>query len=215
MTDKPPAPWAKPRRRQKEFGAKRQAILETAARLFNENGYETTSLSQLAKALNITKPTLYHYFESKDQILMEIQGSGQAQIEAALHATNEQGGKGLDKLEAFISRYTQENCSPFGRLVIKVGRGGLAPESQAKIDEKARYADSLLRDIITEGIADGSIAPVDVKMATFLVFGACNWVAYWYQNGGTLSAEQVAEEFIRILRHGFEPADATDHKVAS
>ena len=50
----------------------RQQILHTAARLFNEKGYDATSMSDVADALNFSKGTLYHHFRSKDEILFHI-----------------------------------------------------------------------------------------------------------------------------------------------
>ena len=66
-------PWGKaPRKRDNQFAEKREAVLRSAAALFRERGYEGASLNDLADILNITKPTIYYYVQSKEQLLLDI-----------------------------------------------------------------------------------------------------------------------------------------------
>ena len=70
----PPAgasPWKPAGARAQQREAKRNAVLQTAARLFNERGYHATSLDDIAEQLHVSKPTLYYYVKSKDDILLE------------------------------------------------------------------------------------------------------------------------------------------------
>ena len=61
---------------------KRDAVLQTAAHLFLEHGYQKTSLSLLAARLKITKPALYYYFKNKEEILAECYSNGINVIES-------------------------------------------------------------------------------------------------------------------------------------
>src|SRR5262249_50625138 len=67
----PGSPWPRREERARERELKRDAVLRTAVALFNKNGVRATSLAGVAKALNVTKPTIYHYFSTKDEILFE------------------------------------------------------------------------------------------------------------------------------------------------
>jgi AcrR family transcriptional regulator len=72
VADSSAVPWKKRRRRDNRFMEKKAAVLTAAAGLFNRQGFENTPLSDLADALNVTKPTLYYYVSSKDELLLEI-----------------------------------------------------------------------------------------------------------------------------------------------
>ena len=85
-----PSPWDTASNRALQREVKRNAVLQTAAQLFNERGFHATSLDDIAERLNVTKPTLYYYVESKDQILLEcvrtaldLMRSGIAEVSAA------------------------------------------------------------------------------------------------------------------------------------
>src|ERR1700739_1636802 len=95
-------PWKAFRVRQRDGDAKREAILETAAHLFLEQGYRSTSLRELASLLKITKPALYYYFQNKEQILVECYRAGIASIEGLLEEAKLDHGTGLERVEAYF-----------------------------------------------------------------------------------------------------------------
>jgi AcrR family transcriptional regulator len=198
-------PWKKRRKRETRFAEKKEAVLAAAARLFNQKGFVSTPLSDLAELLNVTKPTLYYYVNSKDELLLEITRTGQAAYLEAVEQANENGSTGMEKLQIFIRNYIGSNCTDFGRVVVKTGRQSLSPKSQKEMDAEYRKLDTLLRHIIQEGMDDGSIAAVDPKMATFMLFGAMNWIAYWYEDSGPFSPDEVARQFIAMLTSGLAP----------
>src|SRR3546814_3371720 len=65
------SPWAA-RDRVAEREAKREAVLQTAARAFAENGYHRTSLEEIAARLGVSKPTIYYYAQNKDDLVAAI-----------------------------------------------------------------------------------------------------------------------------------------------
>jgi hypothetical protein len=76
-------------------------------------------------------------------------------------------------------------------------------EKNSKIVRAAkRSIDLTFRRYISEGVADGSIKPCDVKLSAFAIAGALNWIGHWYQRGGALSAQAVAAEFAVRLTEG-------------
>jgi AcrR family transcriptional regulator len=85
----PPAkasPWQPFETRRRARDEKREAVLLTAVRLFLEQGYHRTTLDEVAKRLNITKPALYNYFRSKEEILFECWSIGRELIEKIIAA---------------------------------------------------------------------------------------------------------------------------------
>src|ERR1700687_3506903 len=84
--------------RRRDPATKREAVLKTAAELFLEKSYGRTSLNDVAERLNITKPALYHYFDNKEDILLECYRLGVGLIEEILNELADHCGTGLQKV---------------------------------------------------------------------------------------------------------------------
>ncbi len=198
---------AKPHRgafasRRRDPATKREAVLRTAAQLFLEKSYGRTSLDDVAKRLNITKPAIYHYFHNKEDILLGCYRWGTSLIEASLNTIAAQYGTGLEKVEAFIYSYAGAMTVNFGRCVMRLDEGDLSGKARAEVRAYKRKIDRRLRSFIQEGIEDGSIALCDPKLAAFSIAGALNWICMWYEPEGTLSPEEIASQFARTLTQG-------------
>jgi len=188
--------------RRRDPVTKREAVLKTAAQLFLEKSFGRTSLNEVAKRLNITKPALYHYFHNKEDILLGCYGWGTRLIEESLSEISERDGTGLEKVEAFIYSYANVMTVNFGRCVMRLDEGDLSPEARAEVRACKKKIDRRLRSFIQEGIDDHSIAPCDTKIAAFAIAGALNWICMWYEPEGALSAEEISSQFARTLTRG-------------
>jgi len=188
--------------RRRDPATKREAVLKTAAQLFLEKSYSRTSLNDVADRLNITKPALYHYFDNKEDILLECYRLGVGLIEESLNEIADHGGTGLQKVEAFIHSYAIVMTVNFGRCVMRLDEGDLTAEGRAEVRAYKKKLDRRLRSFIQEGIEDGSIGACDAKIAAFTIAGALNWIGHWYQPNGALEAEAIAAEFAIRLTEG-------------
>jgi len=188
--------------RRRDPASKREAVLKTAAELFLEKSYGRTTLTDVAERLNITKPALYHYFHSKEEILLECYRWGTGLIEESLTEIAGHCGTGLEKVAAFIYSYANVMTVNFGRCVMRLDEGDLSPQAVDEVRTYKRKIDRRLRSFIQEGIRDGSIAPCDPKIAAFSIAGAVNWICMWYEPEGALSAEEIASQFARTLTQG-------------
>ncbi|MGB8647352.1 MAG: TetR/AcrR family transcriptional regulator [Anaerolineae bacterium] len=191
--------------REEQRRLKRQAILRTAARAFNEAGFHQTSLDDLAKRLKVSKPALYHYIASKDDILFECTRLAIEYMRDALNLAEDSGYTGMEKLRMFLRRYAELAVDDFGACLILSGDQALTEENRKKLRSSRRDLETALRAIIKQGIADGSIAPCSDKFAAFALFGAFNWVTHWYQEGGELTPGEIADELLRVFENGFKP----------
>ena len=188
--------------RRRDPATKREAVLKTAAQLFLEKSYGRTSLNDVANRLNITKPALYHYFDNKEDILIECYRLGGGLIEDILNEIADHCGTGLQKVEAFIQSYATVMTVNFGRCVMRLDEGDLTSEARAEVRTYKRKIDRRLRSFIQEGIEDGSIDPCDTKIAAFSIAGALNWICMWYEPDGAMSPEEIAGQFARTLTQG-------------
>ncbi|MFH6787018.1 MULTISPECIES: TetR/AcrR family transcriptional regulator [Methylobacterium] len=201
------SPFKSATARLHEREAKRQAVLLAAVRMFNERGFHATSLDDVATSLGITKPTIYHYLGNKDQILLECVTFGLEQLLEAVEESRAVTGTGLERLRAFLRRYAEINMGDFGRCVIRTGDEALSPESARSFRALKKRIDQAMRDLIAEGMEDGSIARGDPWIAAFTLAGALNWPARWYDPQGARGPAEVASEMVDFLTLGLAPRE--------
>ncbi len=199
------SPFRTPRQRESDRAAKRQAVLRAAVRMFNERGFHATSLEEVAASLGITKPTIYHYLGNKENVLIECMTIGLVQLQEAAATARAEPGTAMDRLRSFLKRYAEVNIAEFGQCVIRTGDELLSTEGLEKLRSLKRPIDEAMRAFISEGIAEGSIAPHDPKMLAFALAGALNWPARWYDKDGQLSSAEISEQLVNILASGFAP----------
>ncbi len=182
----------------------RTRILEEAARLFTEKGYEATSVQDLAEALGLSKAALYHHFRSKEEVLYEISV-------IALEGLLREGEKALEEedpkmaLLVFMeahARYLEENF-PFFAAMLQ-GLSSLSPERrEATVALRDRH-EANLRAILRRGIEAGAFRPVDVALAGRAILSMLNWMIRWFRPGGPLRAEEVARGYHDLILRGLE-----------
>jgi AcrR family transcriptional regulator len=194
--------------RDEQVRAKREALLSMAVRLFNERGYHETSLADIAKHLNVTKPALYYYISGKEEILLECQRRGTALFDEAIRATRAHPGAGLERFRDFIGHYVAIVTTEFASCLIRSGPDALGAHGRTEIMRGRRKLERTLEGILEQGIADGSIAPCDTRMSAFAIFGALHWLCFWYREGGSLTAAEIGERMIALFTRGLEPRAA-------
>jgi AcrR family transcriptional regulator len=176
--------------------------LQTAAQLFNERGFHATSLDDIAERLNVSKPTLYYYVESKDQILLECVKAALDLMQAGIGEVRAAGGSAIDQLKACMRIYSGVVTQDFGMCVIRIGEDPLPAPLRKELRRLKAGIDGQFRRLIEDGVAEGSIAPCDPKMAAFMLAGALSWIGRWYRPDGELTPDQIADQGIELLLNG-------------
>ena len=209
------SPWAVAPDREQQREAKRNAVLQAAAQLFNERGFHATSLDDIAARLSVSKPTLYYYVKNKDEILLQCVGKGLAMMLEGIDASRAAGGKAIDQLMTCMQVYARIVTMDFGMCLIRVGDEQVPPESRKELRRLKSAIDQEFRRLVAEGVAEGSIQPCDPKITAFVIAGALSWIGRWYQPGGEYTAEQVAQQCIATLCDGVlrRPAQAAAPEV--
>lgn len=198
--------WKGARRRaDRNYGRKREAILQVAARLFRDRGYENTSVNELADELGVTKPTIYYYFENKDDILLVIMSIAQERIIETLREVSTSPGSGIERLQEAMYRYSLILMSDFGQCLAIISNDTLLPQSRAEVEGRIRTADELIFAIMDQAVAEGAIRFPDRRLAYHAIFGALNSTAFWYKPTGRLAAEQIARDMAQMLLDGLRP----------
>jgi AcrR family transcriptional regulator len=197
-----PSPWAPFESRRRARDEKREAVLRTAVQLFLEQGYHRATLNDVAERLNITKPALYNYFRGKDEILFECWALGQERVDEFIAEIDASGGTGLARLRKLVRSYAEVMATDYGASLVRFDPRDLTDKNSKIVRAAKKSIDLTFRRYISEGVADGSIKPCDVKLSAFAIAGSLNWIGHWYQRGGALSGEAVAAEFAIRLTEG-------------
>jgi TetR/AcrR family transcriptional regulator, cholesterol catabolism regulator len=183
---------------------RRKQIIEIAARIFADKGYHSATLDDIAAELNLTKASLYYYITSKKAVLEEICNIVGKTNVAAFDDIVKSDMTPREKVKALIFRQITTNaenkeiCSVYFDVSESVD-----PKAYRKIKGQLKAGEKALQLILQEGVEKGYFAIEDVKMASFLIFSACNRIPKWYHPGGRLTPEEIAEQFTKLLENGF------------
>lgn len=198
-------------RRSRAPRRRRQEILEAAARVFHEKGYESTSIQDLADAVGILKGSLYYYITSKEDLLYELLQGVHEEGLKNLDKTRAVEGDALQKIRAFVTLHFTYNAEHLvGMAVFFQDFRSLKPERRRVIlEERDRY-DHFLRDVIRQGQDEGIVCPdIDPKVAAIAVLGMMNWIYHWYRPGGERSAAELANAYADFVVAGLACDPAT------
>ncbi|BCH26382.1 TetR family transcriptional regulator [Mesorhizobium sp. L-8-10] len=179
----------------------RQRILDHAARLFAEKGYETSSLAELAERLGLTKPALYNYFASKQELydaIILVTLSGLVETVTAAVACESSPSAKLRRFMMSHARYFEAHHDGFVAMLI--GFGGMdSMEFRKEALALRNEHEHLLRAILADGVEAGAFRTIDPVTASRAILSLLNWMARWFKPGGGKSAEQFALDYFELL----------------
>lgn len=184
---------------------KREQIVQAAAALFREKGYHGTSIGDIAARVGLPKGGIYHYIDSKEQLLYEITCRGIRALLPLLRRIRDSHLAPEPKLREAVRAHIASLAAYRDYVsVFLQEKRALAPEHLKEYVRDRDDVEQIFRDIIREGIEKGCFREVNPKLIAFAILGMCNWVVQWYRVDGESSIEEIAELFAdaaaRILR---------------
>jgi len=183
----------------------RQEILRTAARLFQQRGYDATSMNDVAAALKLSKGGLYHHFQSKDQILFEIMNHAMDITEERVLAPVRGIADPEQRLRALIRLHIEVVLSPADReiTVMLHENHPLAPVLRKRINirkkEYIHFVESLISEVQRVHQAKGAVS---ARAAAFALLGMINWIYQWHKPEGELQTHNLAPQFTSLVLGG-------------
>jgi AcrR family transcriptional regulator len=192
------------RRRPTTPSSERPAeVVAKAAELFDSRGFHNTSMEDIADGVGIAKPTLYHYFSSKDEILHRIHDEF---IELLIRRQEQRVAQGMQTkillLEAMgdVLELMQTHRGHV-RVFFESHRELPEPE-HAEIAAKRRHYETMIREVFDRGVAEGVFRELPTDLVTKGMFGMCNWAYQWYREDGTMRPRDIAYLFWDVLLNG-------------
>lgn len=177
---------------------RRDRIVDAAADLFYERGYTRTTLDDVAERLGVTKPFIYHSFGSKSVLLAEICMRG-------VHGVDRTGtGAGAgpapgETLRLFMPRYVAAILRVQKKIAINIREEkNLDPTDAERLAELRQRFMARVEALLRAGRDCGEIAVDDPRIGAFVLVGAVSWTTFWYNPGGVLSSEVIAERITGV-----------------
>lgn len=199
-----------PTRREMSTDQRRHDIVGRAADLFEASGYASSSMGQIGAAAGLAKPTLYHYFASKDEILFAIHDEFMSLLTDRMAARDGSTLSPTARVQAVIADILGLMQTHGGHVrVFFEHYRELPPERQAQIRVRRDKYEQEVQASIEEGIATGEFRTVDSRLTTLALFGMCNWAYQWYRVDGSRTPDQIAAEFADLLVHGMADPGGT------
>jgi TetR/AcrR family transcriptional regulator, cholesterol catabolism regulator len=178
-------------------------VYRTAAQIILKKGYDATSVSDIAKALGITKAGLYHYIHGKTQLLFDIMQYGLDELEREVAQPAKEIADAGTRLRFMIGMHARIVTRGEGAVTILVDEArALTPAQNRKITQRKRAYLDFLRATLEQMKAERKLRDVDVTVAAFSLLGMINWLSRWYQADGALDEQQIAEAIVDIALNG-------------
>jgi AcrR family transcriptional regulator len=190
------------------------SLLDLAVQVFTERGYDGTSMGDLAQASGLSKSSLYHHFDSKEQLLRAALDRAVEPLFAVVDEPPARTGRAMERLEHVVRREVQvlSEQLPSVTLLLRV-RGNTATERWAL--DRRREFDRIVADLVAKAAAEGDVrTDVEAGLVSRLLFGMINSLVEWYRpeqsdamaRRGTparaVGVEELADAVVRLAFDG-------------
>ena len=185
-------------------GYSRDQVLESAVALFNEQGYDATSVADLSARLGLTKSALYHHFESKEQLLEVAVDSALGGLEQSLDAAMTMPTT-AERVAATITGAVTVLTAQRQQVTLLLRLRGNSPVEVAAL-QRRRAFDQRVTDLLRTAQHEGVVRQdIDAATMTRLVFGMINSIVEWYHPDGAIDPEALATDVSLIVADGLRP----------
>lgn len=183
---------------------RREQIIEVAAELFDRRGYHETSMQSIADRAGLRKPSLYHYFRSKDDILVELHetlmsvviGRQEERLEAGRLAPREQLRAMMHDVIGLM-----ESHPGYLRIFFESARELPLDARTSVAAQRTRYR-GMVTAVLEAGVEAGEFGDLDPELTSIAALSLMNWTYQWFRRSGPLSADEVADRFWNLLMNG-------------
>ena len=186
---------------------KLEFILRTAARIFAEKSYHSTSMRDISRATNVSLAGLYHYCRSKEELLFLIQDNCFGRVLERLEKQLQEIHEPVARLSIFIENHLSFFAANMAEMKVlsheaESLRGDLHAHVSTRKDNYTRLARKILQEVQE---STQNKRPVDLTVATYALFGMMNWIYNWYDPQGKLKVHDLAQHLTQLFLDGFAP----------
>lgn len=177
-----------------DYDAKREAITETAAKLFAEKGFAAASVSDLAERCAVSKSLIYHYYPSKEAILFDVMNEHIDDLLSVIEARGEKAGDPAREIHQLTRELLQHYVGAAERQkVLLYELSSLPKDNQAEIKSKQRKIINHVENLLSAARPELAKDKHRLSAKTMLFFGMLNWTHTWFKSKGGVSRDELAD----------------------
>jgi AcrR family transcriptional regulator len=186
-------------------GHDQTSVLTIAVEVFNEFGYEATSMGALAERLGTSKSAIYHHFPSKEEVLNQALEYALGGLEAILDDPRSRVGAADLRLRFVVAEAVRVLCERLPHVTLLLRLRGNTEVERTALDRRRRF-NATVAELVEIAREEGSIrTDVDARTITRLLFGMVNSIVEWYRPGGLTTPGLLADDVLSIAFDGIRP----------
>jgi TetR/AcrR family transcriptional regulator, cholesterol catabolism regulator len=175
-------------------------VVAAAIKVFYEKGYAATSIQDVADVVGVLKGSLYHYINSKEDLLFRILEESHRQARVIMDEVAAEQVEPLQKLRIYLERMYEWYLTHIERVSLYFNQQRyLTGNNKSFMREREREFHAFLRGLVVDAQDEGSLRPdLDVTLAVFFILGALNSIPMWYRGDGSYSKRRISTEFAKM-----------------
>lgn len=191
--------------------SRKEQIMQTAAKMFKDKGYASSSMRDIATELGIEAASLYHHIKSKEEILETICFTMADKLNGAIAEVNDIYFNAEEKLRMAIKSHVQIISENIDQSAVFLHEWRSLSEPKLSEFKKLRDAyETEIKVIINGGINEDIFDNVDQKFATLTILSTVNWINEWYNPNGKMNPEEIAKKLSDFIMGGLRKKLVTD-----
>ena len=188
---------------QSKYDQKLVHVLKTSAAIFAEKGYHSTSIRDIARATEMSLSGLYYYFKSKDELLFLIQDYCFSTVIEDCHKLLDGVDDPVHRLKLLIENHLHYFVHNMNEMkVLSHEANSISGDLFKKVNSKKRQYVDLVMALLEEIAREHRVRGVDLRVATFSLFGMMNWIYNWYNPRKDVNVAGLAQNITRIFLSG-------------
>lgn len=188
-----------------------ERIKSAAIRLFGAQGFAATGIRQIARASDISVASLYHYMETKDDLLLSLMLDGMNALLEASIPMMEQEKEPSERLDALVRLHIKFHCERAALArVTDIELRSLTGKARQRVVAMRDDYEHLWLTTINDGVQQGVFHAPQPRLATFALLEMCTGVSHWYTPNGTYSVAEIADCYSGLAHRMLEGELASD-----
>ena len=193
-----------PAETQSKYDQKLVFVLKTAAAIFAEKGYHSTSIRDIARATKMSLSGLYYYFRSKEELLFLIQDYCFSTVIDDCRRLLEGVAEPVPRLKLLIENHLNYFVQNMNEMkVLSHEANAIGGDLFKKVNNKKRQYVDLVMALLEEIAHAYRINDIDIRVATFSLFGMMNWIYNWYNPRKDVDVAGLSQNITRLFLSGF------------
>jgi TetR/AcrR family transcriptional regulator, cholesterol catabolism regulator len=181
----------------------RDDILDAAAQVIRQKGFHGASMADIAEAVKLQKASLYHHVSSKQEILLALLDRALEMLFEQIDVIAKKPLPADEKLRQMVQVYLRllADNSDLSAVLLFEHRSLEPAQHKRHIPNRDRF-EALWQDTLDDGVKNGVFDCSDTALVTRALMGVLNWTLTWYRSNGSLSIEQIADQYTTLLLNG-------------